>query len=238
MPTVQAPGRGAGKPSGSYGSLPGRLPHGLTRRGSRLEAMGTLAISFEQLMSEQINDMGAPRGLSVYSFGGRMPSHALRADQVQAILHQPDHASRRGAPVRAAETLAREYTQTRDVTRALQEGMRLMALGVDFHQYQRFTQLTPGVGYTYGNPEDPRFSVEPALAVGLAQEAGVDRCPAAVGPLGPDRSSIHLLSEGAVRVGEDLRRLGSRRFHGNPLTSLRRASARLRLLGPVRRRRV
>ncbi|AQW56556.1 hypothetical protein [Streptomyces violaceusniger] len=136
----------------------------LDSEGDRLEAMGTLAVAFQQLMTDQVNDEDAPHGLSAYSFGKRMPSHALRTDQVQAILHQPDHASRRGAPARAAETLAREYTQLRDVTRALQEGMRLMALGVDFHQYQRFIQLTPAVGYTYADPEAPRFSVEPGYA--------------------------------------------------------------------------
>ncbi|MFJ9362689.1 hypothetical protein, partial [Streptomyces mirabilis] len=71
-----------------------------------------------------------------------------------------DHASRRGVPARGAESLAKEYTRTRDVTRALQEGMRLLALGVDFHQYQRFSRLTPRVGY-YGNSTAPRFSAEP-----------------------------------------------------------------------------
>ncbi|WP_327238847.1 hypothetical protein OG243_44520 [Streptomyces sp. NBC_01318] len=136
----------------------------LDAEGKRMEAMGTLAVAFEQLMTDQVNDAEAARGLSAYSFGTRMSQHALRRDQVQAVLHQPDHASRRGAPTRAAETLAREYTHTRDVTRALQEGMRLMALGVDFHQYQRFTQLTPAVGYTYGNGAEPRYSAEPGYA--------------------------------------------------------------------------
>ncbi|MEU9787600.1 hypothetical protein AB0H92_42750 [Streptomyces phaeochromogenes] len=136
----------------------------LDSEGNRLEAMGTLAVAFEQLMTDQVNDADAPRGLSVYSFGERLSRHSLRANQVQSILHQPDHASRRGAPARAAETLAKEYTHTRDVTRALQEGMRLMSLGVDFHQYQRFTQLTPGVSFTYGNPDTPSFAVEPGYA--------------------------------------------------------------------------
>jgi hypothetical protein len=136
----------------------------LDSEGNRLEAMGTLVVAFEQLVSDQVNDADAPRGLSAYSFGERLPRHGLRADQVQSILHQPDHASRRGAPVRAAETLAREYTQARDATRALQEGMRLMVLGVDFHQYQRFTLLTPGVSFTYSNPDTPRFAVEPGYA--------------------------------------------------------------------------
>lgn len=133
----------------------------LDSEGSRLEAMGTLAVAFEQLMADQAKDERAPRGRSAYSFGERMPSNPLSTDRVQATLYQPDHASRRGAPVRGAETLAKEYTRTRDVTRALQEGMRLMALGMDFHQYQRFTQLTPAVGYTFANVNEPRFSVEP-----------------------------------------------------------------------------
>ncbi|MEU1402836.1 hypothetical protein ABZ471_10810 [Streptomyces sp. NPDC005728] len=41
--------------------------------------------------------------------------------------------------------------------------MRLLALGVDFHQYQRFTRLTPGVGY-YGNATTPSISAEPGYA--------------------------------------------------------------------------
>nr|WTB11960.1 hypothetical protein OG546_49155 [Streptomyces antimycoticus]WTB12174.1 hypothetical protein OG546_50375 [Streptomyces antimycoticus] len=135
----------------------------LDSQGNRLEAMGTLAVAFEQLMTDQVNDTEAPRGLSAYSFGKRIPRHVLRGEQVTATLYQPDHASRRGAPTRAAETLAREYTVVRDATRALQEGMRLMALGVDFHQYQRFTQLTPAVGY-YANADAPHFSAEPGYA--------------------------------------------------------------------------
>lgn len=68
----------------------------LDSEGNRLEALGTLAVAFEQLMTDQVNDEAAPRGLSAYSFGERMPGHALRPDQVQATLYQPDHASRRG----------------------------------------------------------------------------------------------------------------------------------------------
>jgi hypothetical protein len=135
----------------------------LDSQGSRLEAMGTLAVAFEDLMDAQIHDEDAPRRMSVYSFGRRLPAHLLPTKDVRAILREPDHASRRDVPPRGADRLADEYTQIRDVTRALQEGMRLMVLGVDFHQYQRFTQLTPSVGY-YGNSPGPRFSVEAGYA--------------------------------------------------------------------------
>ncbi|WP_143658974.1 hypothetical protein [Streptomyces sp. SA15] len=108
----------------------------LDSQGSRLEAMGTLAVAFEDLMDAQIHDEDAPRRMSVYSFGERLTRPILRTDQVHAILRQPDHGSRTGVPVRGAQGLANEYTHTRDVTRALQEGMRLMALGVDFHGEQ------------------------------------------------------------------------------------------------------
>lgn len=135
----------------------------LDSQGSRLEAMGTLAVAFEDLMDAQIYDEDAPRRTSVYSFGERLPRNILRTGQVHAILRQPDHESRRGVPARGAGQLAEEFTQTRDVTRALQEGMRLMVLGVDFHQYQRFTQLTPSVSY-WGNSPEPRFSVETGYA--------------------------------------------------------------------------
>lgn len=106
----------------------------LNSEGSRLEAMGTLAIAFEELMNDQTKDEHAPRGRSAYSFGEPMPSNPLREDLVRATFYQPDHARHRGVPARGAETLAKEYTRTRDVTRALQEGMRLLASGVDFHQ--------------------------------------------------------------------------------------------------------
>ncbi|MFD4318964.1 hypothetical protein [Streptomyces sp. NPDC058548] len=107
--------------------------------------MGTLAFAVEELMTEQFNDDDREYGLSSHSFGPRLRHHAMPPRQVQATWSQPDHESRRGVPSRAAERLAEEYTQTRDVTRALQDGMRLMALDVDFHQYQRFSTLTPVV---------------------------------------------------------------------------------------------
>nr|BFD88410.1 hypothetical protein StreXyl84_78110 [Streptomyces sp. Xyl84] len=135
----------------------------LNSEGSFLEAMGTLAMAFQELMNDQTKDRNAPRGRSAYSFGEPMPSNPLREDQVRATLYQPDHASRRGVPARGAESLAREYTRTREVTRALQEGMRLLALGVDFHQYQRFTRLTPEV-VRYINSTTPSFSAEPGYA--------------------------------------------------------------------------
>ncbi|MEG8280409.1 hypothetical protein [Streptomyces sp. AHA2] len=135
----------------------------LHSKGSLLEAMGTLAIAFEELMSEQVDDEHAPRRRSAYSFGERMPAFPLTEGQVRAVLYQPDHASRRGTPVRGAESLTREYMRTRDVTRALQEGMRLIALGVDFHEYQRFTRLTPAVEY-HGDSTTPSFSAERGYA--------------------------------------------------------------------------
>jgi hypothetical protein len=140
----------------------------LDSQGSRLEAMGTLAVAFEELLDAQIHDEDAPHRMSAYSFGERLTRPILRTDQVHAILRQPDHGARRDVPVRGAEGLAGEYTQIRDVTRALQEGMRLMVLGVDFQQYQRFTQLTPAVGY-YGNSPQPRFSVETGYAPNLEE---------------------------------------------------------------------
>ncbi|MEU6444824.1 hypothetical protein [Streptomyces sp. NPDC047046] len=128
-----------------------------------MEAMGTLAVAFEDLMNAQLHGEDVPRRLSVYGFGERLPRHILRNGEVRAILREPDHATRRGVPVRGADRLADEYTQIRDVTTALQEGMRLMVLGVDFPQYQRFTQLTPFVDY-YANTPEPRFSAEAGYA--------------------------------------------------------------------------
>jgi hypothetical protein len=134
------------------------------KAGDLLSAMGMLAFAFERLMEGQMNDVDAPYGLSVFSFGPSLRRHGLRGDQVRQILDQPDMRTRRGLPARSAERLAEEITATRDVARSVQDGMRLMALGVDFHQYRRFLSLTPAVGMTYDQPHTPTFQAEDGYA--------------------------------------------------------------------------
>lgn len=121
--------------------------------GDRLTAMAKLADAVGQMLLDQVHDDEFAGRPTAYSFGNRMPRHTLRTDQVRRTLEQPDHAQRRGVPVRAAESLAQEIVTTRDVTRALQDGMRLIALGVDFHLYQRFVALTPVLAYNFGSAE-------------------------------------------------------------------------------------
>lgn len=131
--------------------------------GDSLSAMGTLANTFEQLLEEKLNDEAAPNGRSVFSFGRALSRHRLGQDQVRRILDQPDMNSRRGLPGRPTETLAREITETQDVARAMQEGLRLLALGLNVDEYQRFIDLTPAVGRTYGQSE-PHFRAEDGYA--------------------------------------------------------------------------
>lgn len=131
--------------------------------GDLLSAMGTLADAFEQLLEKKMNDVTAPRGLSVFSFGRALSRHGLRQDQVRRILDQPDMNGRRGLPARPTETLSREITETRDVTRAMQQGLRLLALGFNLDEYQQFIDLTPTVGRTYGQSE-PSFHAEDGYA--------------------------------------------------------------------------
>lgn len=127
--------------------------------GDAVSAMGWLAYAFEELITAQMNDDDARYGRSAFAFGPGLPRHSLRSDQVRRILDQPDMATRRGIPGRPTEALADEITTTREVTRAMQEGLRLMALGVDFHRYRRFLRLTPSVSIGYQQVE-PSFRAE------------------------------------------------------------------------------
>ncbi|MEU6449966.1 hypothetical protein [Streptomyces sp. NPDC046979] len=127
--------------------------------GDAVSAMGWLAYAFEELITAQMNDDDAPYGRSAFAFGPGLPRHSLRSDQVRRILDQPDMERRRGLPGRAAETLANEIAATREVARAMQEGLRLLALGVDFHQYRRFLRLTPAVSIGHQRAE-PSFRAE------------------------------------------------------------------------------
>ncbi|MEV4041398.1 hypothetical protein [Streptomyces sp. NPDC049744] len=127
--------------------------------GDAVSAMGWLAYAFEELITAQMNDHDAPYGRTAFAFGPGLSRHGLRRDHVRRILDQPDMERRRGLPGRPAEALADEITDVREVTRAMQEGLRLMVLGIDFHHYQRFLTLTPAVSVGYQQAE-PSFRAE------------------------------------------------------------------------------
>ncbi|MFE1841655.1 hypothetical protein [Streptomyces sviceus] len=135
----------------------------LFESGDSLSAMGTLAFAFEEMITTQLNEEDAPYGRSVFAFGPGLSHHGLRVDQVRRILHHPDMETRRGLPGRAAESLAREITEVREVARSMQEGLRVMALGIDFLEYRRFLRLTPDVSMPYGQVE-PTFHAEDGYA--------------------------------------------------------------------------
>ncbi|MEU2866787.1 hypothetical protein [Streptomyces mirabilis] len=61
----------------------------LNSEGSLLEAMGTLAIAFEELMNDQTRDEHAPRGRSAYSIGEPMPSTASERSSRRCMTSSP-----------------------------------------------------------------------------------------------------------------------------------------------------
>ena len=63
-----------------------------------------------------------------------------------ALRPTPDDRSRRPASV-DYRTLARVLAATIDASREMQRPLRVMALGIDYRQFDRFTRLTPTIAY-------------------------------------------------------------------------------------------
>jgi hypothetical protein len=110
--------------------------------GDLTEAMGLLAEAYDELF-------GIAPGSTVPSriarFGDTIKPTAER-DLAAALQPAPGDRTRRpvGAdPRRLASAIADLMKATRD----MQLAMRVTALGIDFRQFARFTQLMPSIGY-------------------------------------------------------------------------------------------
>ena len=110
--------------------------------GDLTDAMGLLAEAYDELF-------GIAPGSTVPSriarFGDTIKPTAER-DLVAAL--QPAPGDRTRSPVGAdPRRLASAITDLMKATRDMQLAMRVMALGIDFRQFARFTQLMPSIGY-------------------------------------------------------------------------------------------
>jgi hypothetical protein len=112
--------------------------------GDRIEAMALLVEAFERLFETHTRPESF--GGSPFSFGPRL-SFPLSKWDMQGILHQPNGGSS-WSPTRGSERLAEQLDWMMKVAGEAQNGLRLIALGIDFRQYYRFRQLTPAVHYT------------------------------------------------------------------------------------------
>jgi hypothetical protein len=106
-------------------------------KGDRIEAMALLREAFGTLLTSHVDVHDSP--YSPFSIG-----HDLR--------HPPSRRTIRAALVDDRLGAAAEVTQYLEgvakIAEAAQSTLRVMTLGVDYHAYVRFDQLTPHVDYS------------------------------------------------------------------------------------------
>jgi hypothetical protein len=108
----------------------------------RIEAMGQLAEAMDELLDgPHIRRPDHPT--QPFSIGPNL-SWPLDEHRIRAVLQQPD-PQHRNMPARGAESLARQISTVTAIASAAQAALRIITLGVDYHRYNRFQQLTPRI---------------------------------------------------------------------------------------------
>jgi hypothetical protein len=112
--------------------------------GNRNEAMGYLTGAFDKLLRP---DRGQERQFGTFgpTIRTRLRSHEVQA----AFARMSDKADVTGSRPQLAGQLADVIM----AAQAMQAGMRIMALGIDYRQFDRFQQLTPRLAYFLGSQE-------------------------------------------------------------------------------------
>jgi hypothetical protein len=119
--------------------------------GDRKEAMAELSEAFDELFAPYA---GRPFGSAgAYGFGADVQSgHGFSIGMAQAL--NTIGSQMRSNQVRGLEAIGRKVDKNianlNDVVAAIQRGMRVMAVGLDYARYNRFDQLTPNA---YGTGE-------------------------------------------------------------------------------------
>ena len=110
--------------------------------GDLMEAMGMIAEAYDELFGVAPESQ-VPSGIA--RFGDTIKPVAER-DIAAALQPAPGDRTRRpvGADPRRLASVIADLMKT---TREMQLAMRVMALGIDYRQFARFTQLTPSIGY-------------------------------------------------------------------------------------------
>ena len=111
---------------------------------NRKEAMAYLAWAFAKLLSPY-----AQLPYSPYRFGGSIRRRTTATDGIGPALESlaREVGSKQVGDLRdAAERVDDIISQLHGAVPAMQRGMRVMALGIDYRRYTRFEQLTPGGG--------------------------------------------------------------------------------------------
>ncbi|TXS44930.1 hypothetical protein [Streptomyces sp. OR43] len=111
--------------------------------GQHLDAMGLLAVAFDDLFKNHLGARGYP--LSPFAFGRRISSGPHLGLSVARMLSRADGSRAVRNPTHEAEAFGKEYEQLVEGAGQMQTALRVMSLGVDLHRYFRFQQLCPHI---------------------------------------------------------------------------------------------
>lgn len=109
--------------------------------GDLTEAMGLLAEAHDDLFDVT---RPQPPGGAPGRFGKAI-QRGLRDSDIVAVLHQENRRARLRAG--AERQLASQIDDVTNATRLMQRALRVMALGIDYWDFERFQQLTPSIAY-------------------------------------------------------------------------------------------
>ncbi|MFF5261400.1 hypothetical protein ACFY4C_20855 [Actinomadura viridis] len=119
--------------------------------GNRPKAMGLLVAAFDLLFEEHLGLQRYEQ--SPFSFG-RTIRPSLRETEIRTVFTEPRGHTHRGpnntpTPIHnfssTPDRLARQIETITAAAISMQRAMRVTAIGIDYHQYERFTRLTPAV---------------------------------------------------------------------------------------------
>ncbi|WP_131764794.1 hypothetical protein [Candidatus Protofrankia californiensis] len=119
--------------------------------GDRAEAMALLVEAFDELFDSRIYPNGARP--TPFSFGPTI-RYALREQEIVQTVRQPDSS---GLPPGNPRRLGEQIREITDVTMAVQNAMRVVALGISYAEYRRFLDLTPRVWVNIKNESIRNF---------------------------------------------------------------------------------
>jgi hypothetical protein len=111
--------------------------------GDTADAMGELAEAFEIVTG----DRPGPRPRQEFGRFGPTIRPRLSAPEVGAVLRKPDDL--RG-PTAGTRRLAKEIADVALATQEMQTALRMMVIGVDYRQFDRFKRLTPNIAHYIG----------------------------------------------------------------------------------------
>lgn len=120
--------------------------------GDRMEAMAQLAEAFGKLFQPYAGQPFGPAG--AYAFGPsvlRGPGFPIGMGPALGTVGRGLRSNQSRGLQAIGEKVDKNLAQLNNVVAAMQRGMRVMAIGIDYGSYNRFEQLTPRVVFGAGD---------------------------------------------------------------------------------------